>query len=189
MNEDIRIEYDKGKLFLLSAGAIGFALFGGAMAFHIVPKIAPGSREEFFGWAGMIFFGFASVILLRRLLGPSRAVLTLTRNGFTDTRIARDEVPWGAISGIGVAKLRRQRLIVLKVDPTTEARLTLTRAARWSRGPNRALGFDGLCVSATGLKMGYDELLRAMRERHAVARGVSPPSGPTAYRPTRDDRF
>jgi hypothetical protein len=31
--------------------------------------------------------------------------------------------------------------------------------ARWTRGANRALGADGLCVTAQGLKIDYPALL------------------------------
>ncbi len=49
--------------------------------------------------------------------------------------------------------------MVLDVDPAVEAALLLSRIARWSRAANKQLGADGLCVTAQGLKMGYDELL------------------------------
>ncbi|MGI9421957.1 MAG: hypothetical protein ACR2PA_02110, partial [Hyphomicrobiaceae bacterium] len=52
-----------------------------------------------------------------------------------------------------------QKVMVLDVDPNVECRLNLTRIARWTRGANRSLGADGLCVSAQGLKMTYDDLL------------------------------
>jgi hypothetical protein len=49
--------------------------------------------------------------------------------------------------------------MVLDVDPAFESRLTLTAIARWTRGPNRATGADGLCITALGLKIDYDTLL------------------------------
>jgi hypothetical protein len=48
--------------------------------------------------------------------------------------------------------------MVLAVDPEVEGKLHLSRIARWSRGANKRLGADGLCVTAQGLKIDYDEL-------------------------------
>ncbi|MGH6925292.1 MAG: hypothetical protein ACRED5_16290 [Propylenella sp.] len=54
--------------------------------------------------------------------------------------------------------------MVLAVDPETERNLHLSRIARWSRGANRRLGADGLCVTAQDLKVSYDELLSTAME-------------------------
>lgn len=69
-------------------------------------------------------------------------------------------IPWNAVTGISTWQYRGQRVLVLAIDPAVEGRLTLTRIARWSREPNRALGIDGLCVTATGLNINYDALLQ-----------------------------
>jgi hypothetical protein len=67
-------------------------------------------------------------------------------------------VPWSAVTGISTWQLGPQRVMVLAVDPAVERRLTLTTIAKWSRAPNRALGADGLCVTAQGLAIDYDTL-------------------------------
>jgi hypothetical protein len=54
------------------------------------------------------------------------------------------------------------------IDPAVERKLTLTRMARWSRGPNRALGADGLCIATTGLKIDYPALLSICRQRAGI---------------------
>jgi len=43
-----------------------------------------------------------------------------------------------------------------------------SRIARWSRGANRALGADGLCVAAQGLTIKFDSLL-ALSMAYAAA--------------------
>jgi hypothetical protein len=86
-------------------------------------------------------------------------VVIITRAGIRDKRVAKELIPWGAVKNISVWKHHRQRCMVLTVDPAVEAGLNLTRVVRWSRNANRALGVDGLCINATGLKIGFDELL------------------------------
>ena len=48
---------------------------------------------------------------------------------------------------------------MLAVEPDVEAAIGLTRIARFTRQPNRALGADGLCLGAQGLKIKHDALL------------------------------
>jgi hypothetical protein len=82
------------------------------------------------------------------LLSVSGPVVTVTPEGIRDTRVAAEVIPWSAITGISTWQYRGQKIMVLAVDPATESGLTLTRIARWSRGANRALGADGLCIAA-----------------------------------------
>jgi hypothetical protein len=49
--------------------------------------------------------------------------------------------------------------MVLAVDPAAERGFVLTRMARMTRDMNRSLGADGLCVTASGIKIDYDTLL------------------------------
>jgi hypothetical protein len=93
-----------------------------------------------------------------------------TPRGIKDARLAADVVPWSAIRDISTAVFRSQEYIVLAVEPSFEQRLALTLIAKWTRGPNRALGIDGLCVSAIGLMIDHDALLRACLTHWRAAR-------------------
>jgi hypothetical protein len=55
-------------------------------------------------------------------------------------------------------------VLLVTIDPAEEARLTLTRVARWMRGANRKLGADGLIISSQGLKVGYPTLFYTCRD-------------------------
>ena len=49
--------------------------------------------------------------------------------------------------------------------PTDTSRtLEIERAPRWLRGVGRALGTDGLCVTASGVKIDYEALLQISRD-------------------------
>ena len=49
---------------------------------------------------------------------------------------------------------------MLATSPGVEDGLGLTCAALWARSANCALGINGLCITASGLKIDYDTLLR-----------------------------
>ena len=86
-------------------------------------------------------------------------VITITQEGIRDRRVAAELIPWSAVRGIKIWEYRGQRVMVFAVDPTVETGLDLTRTVRWTRDANRSLGADGLCVTAQGLKIGFDDLL------------------------------
>jgi hypothetical protein len=89
-------------------------------------------------------------------------------------RVAAEAIPWKAIARICTWQYRGQKVLVLAVDPGVERGLSLTRAARWSRKANRALGADGLCIAVTGLNVGYDKLLQTCMTYAQNARPSDP---------------
>jgi hypothetical protein len=121
-----------------------------------------------------LFFGPCTALAFWKLLTAGRTVVTISPDGIKDIRLAADILPWSGVRNISTAKLERQKFIVLAVEPSTEERLPLTRMARWTRGPNRMLGIDGLCVSAIGLKINHDALLRTCLAYWQAAHQGSP---------------
>lgn len=156
------------RLFALALGGVVMTAGGAAMAFRWLPGIAPGSFNQFIGYAALLFFGLCTVLLFWRALSARGPVVVITPEGIRDARVARELIPWRAIQRIGTWEQRGQKVMVLAIDPAVEAGLGLSRIARWSRGANRALGADGLCVAAQGLKMKFDTLL-ALSMAYAAA--------------------
>jgi len=156
------VEIRQSPLKMLALIAIGIVLTAACagIAFHRALGIAATSYQEFVGYVGLIFFGLCVALSLWRLFSVRGPVITISSDGIRDTRVAAEVVPWSAIRGISTWHYRRQKMMVLALDPAVESRLTLTRLARWSREPNRALGADGLCIAATGLDISYDTLLQ-----------------------------
>jgi hypothetical protein len=115
---------------------------------------------EFAAHAGIALSSVGTVLILWRLFTVRGPVVTVTAEGIRDIRVAAEFIPWRAITDISTWRSRGKKVIILAVDPVVENRLTLTRMARWSRGPNRLLGIDGLCIVAVGLDTSLDELLR-----------------------------
>jgi hypothetical protein len=155
----VEIEASPLRMFGLAVLGLLMTALSAAIALHVFPDVQPGSLVEFAGYAGTLFFGACTVLALWRAFTTRGPVVTITREGIRDVRVAAEIIPWRAVNGLKVWESNGQRVMVLAVDPAVEAGLNLTRIARWTRGANRALGADGLCVTAQGLKTGFDQLL------------------------------
>jgi hypothetical protein len=153
------------KLIGLFAAGVLMTAASAALAFRWIP-----SESTAWGWFGLLFFGLCTALGLWRLLTAGRTVLTISPHGIKDVRLSAEMVPWSGVEDISTAKIKRQKFVVIAVEPSIEERLALTRMARWSRGPNRLLGIDGLCISAVGLKINHDTLLKACLVHWQAAR-------------------
>jgi hypothetical protein len=165
------VEIEASSIRMLGLAALGL-LMTALSAVLALPNVAPGS--EFIGYVGAVLFGALTVLILWRTLTTHGPVVTITREGIRDSRIAAELIPWSAINDISTWQYQRQRAMVLAVDPAVERGLHLTRIARWTRGANRAFGIDGLCVTAQGLKIGYDELFAASLAYAQASRSAAP---------------
>ncbi len=174
------------KMLGLAVLALLMTALSAAVAVRAFPNVRPASYAEFCGYAGSIFFPACALLILWRAFTTRGPVVTITREGIRDSRVAAELIPWSAVNDVATWEYRRQRVMVLAIDPAVEAGLNLTRIARWTRGANRALGADGLCVTAQGLKIGYDELL-ATSLAYARASQAGATAAP-AYADARDDR-
>lgn len=173
------IEIENAPAKMLRLVGLGVLMTGVsvALAFRWIPDIGPGSYGEFIGYCGLVFFGVCTVVVLWRLLTTRGPVVTIAPDGIRDRRLTSDLIPWTAIRAISTWEYRGQKAMVLAVDPSTEARLALTRMARWTRGANRALGADGLCVTAQGLKIDYVNLMALSLDYWKRAKSTSAASG------------
>lgn len=121
------------------------------------------------GWVGALFFGFCGLVWVRRALVQRGAVVTISPEGFRDVRVARETVPWADVLEISTWTHSGQHVLVLRVADDVWDRLTLTTIARSSRRANRALGADGLAVTAQGLRTSYPELFQLTVEAASAA--------------------
>lgn len=126
------------------------------------------------GGIGVLFFGACLGVALRRLARAGEPVVTLSPEGVLDRRVTREIVPWEAVRDITTWHGHGQRIMVLAIDPAVEGRLAPTAVARWTRGGNRLLGADGLCITASDLRIGYDALLEATLAYARAARCRKP---------------
>jgi hypothetical protein len=152
-----------GLIFL----SILLTAFSAAIALDVLPGERIGLVHRALGIVGVLFFGLGTAAWLWRHLGRRGVVLTISREGVRDTRIAPEMIPWSAVRRMFTWEYSGQRILVLDVDPAVERTLHLSAIARWTRKANRKLGADGLCIATHGLRINYDELFELVR-RHVL---------------------
>ena len=158
------IEFHASPARLLTLLAFSVMSTGIAAALALRPSMPNDPATVTAGYSGLVFFSFCAVVAIWRLIAQRGPAVTVSPAGLQDVRVAAQPIPWRAIKSISTWQMQRQMVLVVAVDPAVEAGLTLTRMARWTRGPNRKLGADGLVVSAHGLKVGYPTLFYTCRD-------------------------
>jgi len=179
----LKIESSPAKLFgyvaaalLMTTGAIFVSFFPEPISF----------RKLVGGYFGTVFFGLATCVWVWRLLNSPRPVITISPEGIRDTRVTSAPIPWSAVTRISTWPSRGpgwSRYIVFAIKPSVDAGLSLTPIARWNRAVNGALGADGLCITAAGLKIGFNTLLQICQDYARQAR-----DGQVRHRPAVPNR-
>ncbi|MGQ0456745.1 MAG: STM3941 family protein [Hyphomicrobium sp.] len=161
--------YARGKLALYLLGGLAFAI---ACGWAIYIDAAPsGSFDQAVLWFGVPFFGLLVLLALKNF-GDRRAILTISSEGIRDVRIAPNLIPWDAIRGMTLREIKRQRFVMLDLDPGFEKTLQLTRLARFSKPMNAAIGFHGHALNPAGLNGSLDQIVGAI-EKFSPGAGVS----------------
>jgi hypothetical protein len=135
-----------------------------ALAFQLFPNMTPDPNAAAAGYSGVVFFSFCTLVAIVRLIQQRGAAVTISPAGLHDRRVAAKPIPWQAIKSIATLQLQRQMVLVVTIDPEEEAKVGLTRVARWTRDANRRLGADGLVISPNGLTVGYPTLFYTCRD-------------------------
>jgi hypothetical protein len=135
-----------------------------ALALRLMPGMPADPTAVSAGYTGILFFGFCAVVAVWRLWAQRGAIVTVSPAGLRDVRVAREPIPWNAITGISTGQMQRQTVLLVAIDPAAEQHLTLTRVARWMRDAHRRSGVDGFVVSAQGLQVGYPTLFYTCRD-------------------------
>lgn len=147
------------KMGLIVLGCIGFVAASALMIIGVIDGRRFGLDASTVGWIGAIVFGAFLLLALWRLIGTRGPVVTVSPRGLHDTRISRKVIPWSAVRAVSTWEMSKQKIIVVAVTPEAEQAIGLTRMAKWTRGANRSLGADGLCINP-GIRAKPDDLLR-----------------------------
>jgi hypothetical protein len=171
---DIEIESSAMPVAIGVLSGISMAVLSAIVAFR---PSADGDKTNlvlYAGYGGLLIAIVATAFHIWRASRNSGAVVTLTETGIRDTRVAPQEIPWSAIYSLSTWDFRRQRSLILGVDPDVEAQLSMTHLARWSRIANKRYGGDGICITAAGLRIDHDSLRIICEDRIARANAEAP---------------
>jgi len=158
------------KLWWLGLLGVGMTALSVALAVPLPPFEHADIAVRVFGMIGGLFFGFCTLVIAWQAVATIGPVVVLSPQGLRDRRLASGVIPWSAIRGIATWSRHGQAFMVLDVAPEVEASLGLSKIARMTRGPNRSLGVEGLCVGSQGLAVSHEALLR-MTAGYAEAHG------------------
>jgi hypothetical protein len=170
----IEIRASLARLLTLLVFSLMSTAIAAALAFRLLPGVPADPTATSAGYTGIAFFGFCAAVALWRLYAQRGAMVTISPAGLRDVRVAQETIPWSAVKGIATWQMQRQMVLVVSIEPAVEQRLTLTALARWTRTAHRALGADGLVVSAHGLKIGYPTLFYTCRDYWETWRTAPP---------------
>ena len=145
-----------GKMALLLLGCLAFIVIGVITGRHLEQS---GDSRAWEAYLSVAVFALLAVGVVWRTITQRGTVVTLSPDGISDRRLASKMIPWQVIEDVFTWTERGQRVMVLQVAPEVESGLGLTRIAKMTRKANAALGADGLCITATGLDVRYDDLL------------------------------
>lgn len=164
------------KMGLVVLGCVGFVVASVLMIIGVIDGRRFGLDASTIGWIGAVVFGVFLLLALWRLISTRGPVVTVSPRGLHDTRISAKMIPWEEVLGVSIWQMSNQKIIVVAVTPETEQSIGLTRMAKWTRGANRSLGADGLCIGP-GINVKIDDLLRLILAFGEVRAGEQSSAG------------
>jgi hypothetical protein len=171
MPDDIEIGYSSLRMLGLVAMAVIMTLLSASIAFNWFGENSIDSFYVLIAYLGIAFFGFGAVKFIWTLLTARGPVLFISRYGIRDMRIANELMLWDSVEAISTCEYRKQKFILLKVGPALEQRLFATRTKHALQHASKAMGFDGVTISAVGLATDFDTLLNTCMAYYSASPG------------------
>jgi hypothetical protein len=145
---------------------LGLVLLAAAMtALSAWCTTQPQVKAQVFGWLGVAFFGFGTVVIARQLFlrGP---VIVLDALSITDHRSPDGPLFWDQISSVWVGAVKSSRFLCVELkDPELLVSRWSARRRALAKA-NQAMGFPAVTISFSGLSPGLDEALGHIRSTH-----------------------
>jgi hypothetical protein len=120
----------------------------------------------------LVALATTALLSARIAFGPGGISDCYTLVGFAGLAlfgVANEIVHWNSIAHASACEYRRLRLVALKITPALERQLITTKSRQAMLNANRAMGVDGIAMSADGLTADFDTLFGACTAHHAAA--------------------
>lgn len=167
----IEIPLSKKRMLLMLSGALLFVAFG--FWFVISPPAISNSywgnptKLAIAGYASIVFFGLCAFYLIRKL-PDNKPGLIIDQTGLTDNSsgVSAGQILWSDIEGISVMEIQRQKLIMLHVtNPQDYIDKQTGIIKRKMMQMNYKMYGTPLSITSNGLKISFDELLSAFKDK------------------------
>ena len=168
--DEVEIGYSSPRMLPLVALAATMTLLSASVAFDWFGDGDLDRYHALAGYVGLIVFGAATCRLIWLLLAARGPVLLIGRYGIRDLRVANEFILWDSIADVSTCECRRRKFIVLKITPALEQQLFISKARQAMLHANRAMGLDGIAISAGGLTADFGSLFDACTAYHMAAK-------------------
>jgi hypothetical protein len=159
----------KYRLWLVFLGALAFTAAGVWMAVHPVElnqgRFRNATVNAIMGGTGSVFFGICAWFIGRKLR-TGEPGLIIDPGGFTDnsSATAAGWVPWSDVENLSIVQVRGQRFVLVQVRNPANYLLRASGLAKKAMEMNDRMYGSPVLLSATGLQLGFDELMRLLKE-------------------------
>jgi hypothetical protein len=168
--DEVEIGYSSSRTLPSVALTSTMTLFSASIAFDWFGDGGLSRYHALAGGVGLVVFGAVTCRFIWRLSAARSPVLLIGRYGIRDLRVANEFILWDSIADVSTCQYRRRKFIVLKMTPALERQLFTSKARQAMLRANRAIGLDGIAVSAGGLTADFDRLFDACTAYHLVAK-------------------
>lgn len=171
MTEPTEIQFNKAKLVIMMIGSLAFVAIGSA--FIATPetfsKAVAFARSAtmivLIGFAGIVFFGIAAVVIFLKLISKKPAFV-IGGEGIEINSGVTGYVKWSEISGIDTIAIKRSRLILLYLkDPEAYISQKPNSFSRMMANMSYRSYGTPLVVSTNGLKCKFEDLYILLQSR------------------------
>lgn len=173
--DDVEIGYSSSRFLAPIGFALAMLLLSTAFALDWVVG-GQDSLRRMVGYVGIAFFALLAAKFIWALLKVKAPVLSVSRYGIRDLRIANEFILWESVADVRACRVGRQSFVVLKLTPAVERRLFCVNTAPAMLTANRAQGIDGVAISPLGLAMDFDSLLQTCSAYFAEASHAASPA-------------
>jgi len=183
--DEVEIGCSSSRTLLLGALASTMTLLSASIAFDWFGDGGLDRYHALAGYVGLIVFGAATCRLIWLLLPARGPVLLIGRYGIRDLRVANEFILWDSIVEVSTCEYRRRKFIVLKITPALEQQLFVSKARQAMLHANRAMGLDGIAISAGGLTADFGSLFDACTAYHMAAKRAGAAREPKGIAPSQ----
>jgi hypothetical protein len=151
--------------------ALGICMTGVAYYCTTVPL----PNVQFYGWIGIAFFGFGSIVIAASLFRAGTCVV-FDDAGIHDLRTSWGLVSWSEIESIWVQSVNSSKFLCIELY---DAGARVAKLSAWQQRicrANNALGYPAFTLSFVGLTPGLEDALRYLDTRHPEKLGDRSPT-------------
>ncbi|MGA7614357.1 MAG: STM3941 family protein [Thermoanaerobaculia bacterium] len=155
-----RVEFRRSRAKSAKLAVIGLALVG---ASWFLAQSADGPLDKAVGWFGVVFFGAALLLSLKRMLEGGVAYV-FDSGGIEIERGPVRRIPWSELQGYSVVSVRRNRFLAVTLRDPELFFATLSPGKRKLAAFNKRMGWGDWTFSFTGVSPGLDAAVDFIRQ-------------------------